>query len=38
MKRLGTRLTEDEVTRMVRKADKDGDGKINYDEFVKMMS
>jgi len=28
---------EDEVAEMIREADVDGDGHINYNEFVKMM-
>jgi hypothetical protein len=32
--RIG-RFTDNEVDKMIRKAD--GDGKINYDEFKKMM-
>ncbi|CAL4946913.1 unnamed protein product [Urochloa decumbens] len=35
MANLGERLTDAEVGEMVREADGDGDGSINYDEFVK---
>ncbi|CAB9521909.1 Putative calmodulin-like protein [Seminavis robusta] len=35
--KLGVSLSEDEVSDMVRDYDQDGDNKINYDEFVKMM-
>ena len=37
MKRLGTKISSEEVERMMRKADADGDGKVNFEEFVKMM-
>ena len=37
MKRLGTKISSEEVERMVQKADADGDGKVNFEEFVKMM-
>ncbi|SCV69222.1 BQ2448_2242 [Microbotryum intermedium] len=33
----GEKLTESEVAEMIREADVDGDGQINYSEFVKMM-
>ena len=40
MKNRGENLTEHEskIGEMMREADTDGDGQINYDEFVKMMS
>ena len=38
MTNLGERLTEEEVEEMIREADVDGDGQVNYDEFVKMMT
>jgi calmodulin len=31
------RLTDDECDEMIREADIDGDGQINYAEFVKLM-
>merc|ERR1719410_3246131 len=37
MTNLGEKLTDEEVSEMDRAADVDGDGQINYDEFVKMM-
>ncbi|XP_052249546.1 neo-calmodulin-like isoform X4 [Dreissena polymorpha] len=36
MKKLGETLTDKELDDMMRQADVDGDGKINYEEFVKM--
>eukprot|EP01120_Amphizonella_sp_Union-15-10_P012452 TRINITY_DN552_c0_g1_i1.p1 TRINITY_DN552_c0_g1~~TRINITY_DN552_c0_g1_i1.p1 ORF type:complete len:150 (-),score=49.03 TRINITY_DN552_c0_g1_i1:81-530(-) len=37
MTNLGEKLTDDEVDEMIREADVDNDGQINYEEFVKMM-
>ena len=37
MENLGEKLTKDEVEAMVKEADMDGDGQINYNEFVRMM-
>ncbi|KAF9677653.1 hypothetical protein SADUNF_Sadunf08G0129900 [Salix dunnii] len=34
---LGEKLTDEEVDQMINEADLDGDGQVNYDEFVKMM-
>ncbi len=34
---LGDKLTEEEVEEMLREADFDGNGIINYEEFVRMM-
>eukprot|EP00092_Neocalanus_flemingeri_P042475 GFUD01046431.1.p1 GENE.GFUD01046431.1~~GFUD01046431.1.p1 ORF type:complete len:152 (-),score=62.52 GFUD01046431.1:73-528(-) len=35
---LGTMLTKEEVDDFMKEADVDGNGKLDYDEFVKMMS
>merc|ERR1712139_295927 len=37
MTNLGEKLTGEEVDEMLREADIDGDGQINYEEFVKVM-
>ncbi|XP_060063086.1 calmodulin-beta-like [Ylistrum balloti] len=37
MAMMGERLTEVEVEAMIREADKDGDGKVNYKEFYAMV-
>jgi Ca2+-binding EF-hand superfamily protein len=38
MHNLGENLTDDQIAEMIREADIDGDGQINYNEFLKMMS
>lgn len=37
MGNLGENLTDEEVDEMIKEADVDGDGRINYEEFIKMM-
>eukprot|EP00397_Hematodinium_sp_SG-2012_P047181 GEMP01053551.1.p1 GENE.GEMP01053551.1~~GEMP01053551.1.p1 ORF type:complete len:154 (+),score=43.85 GEMP01053551.1:319-780(+) len=37
MNNVGETLTDEEVDEMVTEADLDGDGQINYEEFVRMM-
>mmetsp|Transcript_18805 Transcript_18805/g.34022 ORF Transcript_18805/g.34022 Transcript_18805/m.34022 type:complete len:156 (-) Transcript_18805:182-649(-) len=37
MTNLGEKLNDEEVDEMIKEADIDGDGQINYEEFVKMM-
>merc|ERR1711936_419746 len=34
---LGTMLTKDELDEFMAEADKDGNGKLDYDEFAKML-
>ena len=38
MVNLGEKLTDEEVDEMVRVADMDGDGQVNYEEFVTVMA
>ena len=38
MTSLGENVTEDEVKEMIKEADLDGDGQINYQEFVTIMT
>jgi calmodulin len=37
MTSLGDKLTDEEVDHMIREADVDGNGYINYEEFVRIM-
>lgn len=37
MTNLGEKLSDEEVDEMVREADVDGSGQINYEDFLKMM-
>merc|ERR1712224_1143213 len=38
MTNLGEKLTDEEEDEMIREADIDGDGQVNYEEFVTMMT
>ena len=38
MTNLGEKLTDEEVDKIIREADIDGDGQVNYEEFVNMMT
>ena len=38
MTNLGEKLTAEEVDEMIREADIDGDGQINYEEFPKIVA
>ena len=38
MKNLGEELTEEEVDEMIRESDIDGNGQVNYVEFIDMMT
>ena len=37
MRSTGEKLTDKEVDEMIREADVDGDGQINYEEFVMVI-
>lgn len=37
MANLGEILTDDEIKEMIRKLDRDGDGQIDFEEFVGLM-
>ncbi|CAG9311064.1 unnamed protein product [Blepharisma stoltei] len=38
MTNLGEKLTDEEVNDLLKEADLDGDGQINFDEFVRMLT
>jgi len=38
MENLGESLTDEQVHEMLKEADRDGDGFINFQEFKRMMS
>jgi len=38
MRNIGEKITEKELEEMMRVADLDGDGRLNYEEFVRMMA
>ncbi|OAP57329.1 hypothetical protein AYL99_08067 [Fonsecaea erecta] len=38
MKSLGENLTDNEIDEMIREADKDNNGTIDYEEFVQLLS
>ena len=38
MMNLGEKLTDEEIDLIIREADIDGNGQINYEEFVTMMT
>jgi calmodulin len=37
MTSLGEKLTDEEVDEMIKEADVDGDGQVNYEDFARMM-
>ena len=38
MTSLGEKLSDEEVDDMIREADNDGDGMVNYNEFVAILT
>ncbi|CAG5106493.1 Oidioi.mRNA.OKI2018_I69.chr1.g2869.t1.cds [Oikopleura dioica] len=38
LKELGDDVSDKEIIEMIRNVDIDGDGKVNYDEFVQMLA
>lgn len=37
MNNIGVKVTDEELEQMIREADLDGDGQVNYEEFLRMM-
>ena len=37
MSKLGEKLTDGEIDEMMKEADTDNDGRVNYNEFLAMM-
>lgn len=37
MENLGEQLNSDEIDMMIHEADRDGDGQINYEEFIEWL-
>ena len=37
MRKIGEKVSDKQVDGMVKEADLDKDGKVNYDEFVKVL-
>ena len=35
--KLGLKMTDEQITDMIKIADRDGDGDVNYLEFVRLM-
>jgi len=38
MMSLGENLSDEEVNQMIKEADLNGDGEIDFDEFMRMLS
>ena len=38
LKALQGKLTEEEVEKLIAEADSDGDGKVNFEEFVRAIA
>jgi len=38
LRNIGEKVTDDEINQIIRIADQDGDGEIDYDEFVELRS
>lgn len=37
MSRMGEKMTDDDINNLIKEADEDGDGKVSYQEFCKLM-
>lgn len=35
--KLGLKITDDQITDMIKIADRDGDGEVNYSEFIRLI-
>jgi calmodulin len=38
MEKLGENLTDFQISEMIKEADRDGDGEIDFEEFVRMVT
>ena len=38
MKSAGVDINGDQIDEMIKQADSDGDGSVNYEEFLKVMN
>jgi calmodulin len=34
---MGEKMTDDDIMNMIKEADEDGDGRVSFDEFKKLM-
>lgn len=35
--RMGEKMTDDDILNMIKEADEDGDGRVSFEEFKKLM-
>lgn len=37
LSRMGEKMSDDDILNMIKEADEDGDGKVSFEEFKKLM-